>query len=164
MKSFISKTIFILLAINLLPLHMLAQTNPIEVKTVTLENSLIRFWNNTGFANLEWSYFLMIIIGIVFIYLGIKKKWEPLLLVPIGFGILIGNIPFMEGYQIGIYENGSVMNTLYSGVIKGWYPPLIFLGIGAMTDYSALIYNPKLILLGAAAQLGIFLTFIGAYL
>ena len=164
MKSFISKTIFILLAINLLPLHMLAQTNPIEVKTVTLENSLIRFWNNTGFANLEWSYFLMIIIGIVFIYLGIKKKWEPLLLVPIGFGILIGNIPFMEGYQIGIYENGSVMNTLYSGVIKGWYPPLIFLGIGAMTDFSALISNPKLILLGAAAQLGIFLTFIGAYL
>ncbi|MCC7521552.1 MAG: sodium ion-translocating decarboxylase subunit beta [Flavobacteriaceae bacterium] len=143
---------------------MLAQTNPIEVKTVTLENSLIRFWNNTGFANLEWSYFLMIIIGIVFIYLGIKKKWEPLLLVPIGFGILIGNIPFMEGYQIGIYENGSVMNTLYSGVIKGWYPPLIFLGIGAMTDFSALISNPKLILLGAAAQLGIFLTFIGAYL
>ncbi len=164
MKSFISKAIFILVGIILLPIHLQAQTNPVEVKTVTLENSLIRFWNNTGFANLEWSYALMIVIGILFIYLGIKKKWEPLLLVPIGFGILIGNVPFVAGNQIGIYENGSVMNTLYGGVVKGWYPPLIFLGIGAMTDFSALISNPKLILLGAAAQVGIFLTFIGAYL
>lgn len=164
MKSFISKIIFILATLFLLPNKIQAQTESVDVKKVTLENSLIRFWNNTGFANLEWGYFLMIVIGIVFIYLGIKKKWEPLLLVPIGFGVLIGNIPFVEGYQIGIYENGSVLNTLYSGVIKGWYPPLIFLGIGAMTDFSALISNPKLILLGAAAQLGIFLTFIGAYL
>jgi sodium ion-translocating decarboxylase beta subunit len=164
MKSIISKIIFILATLFLLPNQIQAQTESVDVKKVTLENSLIRFWNNTGFANLEWGYFLMIVIGIVFIYLGIKKKWEPLLLVPIGFGILIGNIPFVEGYQIGIYENGSVLNTLYSGVIKGWYPPLIFLGIGAMTDFSALISNPKLILLGAAAQLGIFLTFIGAYI
>lgn len=125
--------------------------------------SIQKFWLNTGIANFEFKYLAMIIVGIFFIYLGIAKEWEPLLLVPIGFGILIGNIPFMEGYDIGIYEEGSVMNLLYSGVIQGWYPPLIFLGIGAMTDFSSLISNPKLMLLGAAAQLGIFLTFIGAY-
>jgi sodium ion-translocating decarboxylase beta subunit len=164
MKRYVSKIIIVLLGVFFLPIQFFGQTDQVNVKEVTLENSLINFWNNTGFANLEWGYFIMIIVGILFIYLGIKKKWEPLLLVPIGFGVLIGNIPFVEGYQIGIYENGSVLNTLYSGVIKGWYPPLIFLGIGAMTDFSALISNPKLILLGAAAQLGIFLTFIGAYL
>ena len=82
-----------------------------------------------------------------------------MLLVPIGFGILVGNIAFYPGLQIGVYETGSVMNYLYFGVLQGIYPPLIFLGIGAMTDFSALISNPKLILIGAAAQLGIF----GAY-
>lgn len=84
---------------------------------------------------------------------------------PIGFGILIGNVPFMEnaGLQLGIYEDGSVMNYLYQGVLKGVYPPLIFLGIGAMTDFSTLISNPRLLMLGAAAQVGIFATFIGAF-
>ena len=84
-----------------------------------------------------------------------------MLLIPIGFGILVGNIPFPleAGLRIGIYEEGSVLNILYSGVKQGWYPPLIFLGIGAMTDFSALIANPKLVLVGAAAQFGIF----GAY-
>ncbi|MDD3321476.1 MAG: sodium ion-translocating decarboxylase subunit beta [Paludibacter sp.] len=125
--------------------------------------SLEGFWANTGFSNFEFNYLIMLIIGIVFIYLGIAKNWEPLLLVPIGFGILVGNVPFTEGYKIGIYEQGSVMNILYGGVISGWYPPLIFLGIGAMTDFSSLISNPKLMLLGAAAQVGIFVTFIGAY-
>lgn len=129
----------------------------------TLGESIQGFWTSTGFANVQLKYLAMILIGIIFIFLGIKKNWEPLLLVPIGFGILVGNIPFTPGYQIGIYEEGSVLNILYSGVINGWYPPLIFLGIGAMTDFSALISNPKLILLGAAAQLGIFITFIGAY-
>lgn len=129
----------------------------------TLGESIQGFWTSTGFANVQLKYLAMIFIGIIFIFLGIKKNWEPLLLVPIGFGILVGNIPFTPGYQIGIYEEGSVLNILYSGVINGWYPPLIFLGIGAMTDFSALISNPKLILLGAAAQLGIFITFIGAY-
>ncbi|OIP83050.1 MAG: glutaconyl-CoA decarboxylase subunit beta [Porphyromonadaceae bacterium CG2_30_38_12] len=123
----------------------------------------MKFWNNTSFANFNFKYLIMIFIGIIFIYLGIAKNWEPLLLVPIGFGILVGNVPFTEGYKIGIYETGSVMNILYSGVISGWYPPLIFLGIGSMTDFSTLIANPKLMLLGAAAQLGIFATFIGAY-
>ena len=105
----------------------------------------------------------MIAVGIIFIILAVKKGWEPLLLVPIGFGMIVGNIPFSTGYEIGIYEEGSVLNILYSGVVKGWYPPLIFLGIGAMTDFSSLISNPKLMLLGAAAQVGIFLTFFGAF-
>jgi len=124
-------------------------------------NQFIRF---TGFANFTLGHLAMILIGLVFIYLAIKKEYEPLLLVPIGFGILVGNIPFVEnvGLQIGIYEQGSVLNYLYFGVMKGVYPPLIFLGIGAMTDFSALISNPKLMLLGAAAQIGIFLTFMAA--
>ena len=102
----------------------------------------------------------MLCIGLFFIYLAIKKDFEPLLLVPIGFGILVGNIPFQMGNEIGIYEENSVLNILYNGVRAGWYPPLIFLGIGAMTDFSALLANPKLMLVGAAAQFGIF----GAYM
>jgi len=122
--------------------------------------SLQQFWEYTGFANCTWQHITMIVIGLVFVFLGIAKKWEPLLLVPIGFGIIIGNIPALPGLQISIYEEGSVLSTLYQGVIHGWYPPLIFLGIGAMTDFSALISQPRLILIGAAAQVGIF----GAYL
>lgn len=121
--------------------------------------SIRQFLSFTGFANMSWQHLIMIAVGILFITLAIKKNWEPLLLVPIGFGIIIGNIPFAEGYQIGIYEEGSVMNILYQGVLKGWYPPLIFLGIGAMTDFSSLISQPRLMLIGAAAQAGIF----GAY-
>ena len=102
----------------------------------------------------------MILIGVFFITMGIVKEWEPLLLVPIGFGMIVGNIPMFPGLNIGIYEDGSVLNILYQGVKQGWYPPLIFLGIGAMTDFSALISQPRLILIGAAAQMGIF----GAYL
>ncbi len=125
---------------------------------------LKQFIEFTGFANVTIGHLIMLSVGLIFIYLAIKKEYEPLLLVPIGFGILIGNIPFIEniGLQIGIYENGSVLNYLYYGVLKGIYPPLIFLGIGAMTDFSALLSNPKLMLLGAAAQVGIFVTFIGA--
>ena len=108
---------------------------------------------------MTWQHLVMICIGIAFITVAIVKDWEPLLLVPIGFGMIIGNIPFTEGLQIGIYEQGSVMNILYQGVQKGWYPPLIFLGIGAMTDFSSLISQPRLLLIGAAAQIGIF----GAY-
>ena len=123
-------------------------------------NSLSQFWEFTGFANCTWQHLVMILIGIVFITLGIVKKWEPLLLVPIGFGMIIGNIPVYPGMNVSIYEEGSVLNILYQGVRQGWYPPLIFLGIGAMTDFSALISQPRLILIGAAAQIGIF----GAYL
>lgn len=125
----------------------------------TVIDSLLQFLQYTGFANMTWQHIVMIIIGIAFIAVAIIKDWEPLLLVPIGFGMIIGNIPFTEGLQIGIYENGSVMNILYQGVQKGWYPPLIFLGIGAMTDFSSLISQPRLLLIGAAAQIGIF----GAY-
>ena len=126
----------------------------------TIIDSLQQFLSYTGFANLTWQHLVMIAIGILFIFLAIKKEWEPLLLIPIGFGIIIGNIPFTEGLNIGIYEEGSVLNILYSGVRYGWYPPLIFLGIGAMTDFSALISQPRLMLIGAAAQVGIF----GAYM
>ncbi|MEN8194322.1 MAG: sodium ion-translocating decarboxylase subunit beta [Bacteroidota bacterium] len=123
-----------------------------------------QFFQFTGFANLTFGHLIMLAVGLFFIFLAIKKDYEPLLLVPIGFGILMGNIPFLEnvGLQIGLYEEGSVLNYLYFGVMKGIYPPLIFLGIGAMTDFSALISSPKLLLLGAAAQVGIFLTFMVA--
>ena len=125
---------------------------------------LSTFLNFTGFANATIGHFVMIIVGLIFLFLAIKHDYEPLLLVPIGTGIIIGNIPFLKnaGLQIGIYETGSTLNYLYFGVLKGIYPPLIFLGIGAMTDFSTLISNPKLLLLGAAAQLGIFVTFFGA--
>ena len=126
----------------------------------TVFESLQQFLQYTGFANMTWQHAVMILIGIAFITVAIKKDWEPLLLVPIGFGMIIGNIPFTSGLQIGIYEQGSVMNILYQGVQKGWYPPLIFLGIGAMTDFSSLISQPRLLLIGAAAQVGIF----GAYM
>ena len=125
----------------------------------TVIESLQQFWEYTGFANMTFQHLIMVIIGIAFITVAIKKDWEPLLLVPIGFGMIIGNIPITEGLNVGIYEEGSVLNILYQGVQKGWYPPLIFLGIGAMTDFSALISQPRLMLIGAAAQVGIF----GAY-
>ena len=119
-------------------------------------NNLQQFWEYTGFANATFQHILMICIGLGFLTMGIVKEWEPLLLVPIGFGMIIGNIPLYPGFTVGIYEEGSVLNILYHGVRNGWYPPLIFLGIGAMTDFSSLISNPKLLLIGAAAQLGIF--------
>ena len=118
-----------------------------------------QFLEFTAFANMTIGHIIMILIGLAFIYLAISREYEPMLLVTIGFGILVGNIAFQPGSEIGVYESGSVLNYLYFGVLKGVYPPLIFLGIGAMTDFSALISNPKLMLVGAAAQLGIF----GAY-
>ena len=98
-------------------------------------NNLADFWTYTGFANATFGHIVMIFFGLLFIYLAVAKEFEPMLLIPIGFGILIGNIPFnMEaGLKVGIYEEGSVLNILYQGVTSGWYPPLIFLGIGAMT-------------------------------
>ncbi len=118
----------------------------------TVEN----FWKFTGFHNCEWTNLVMLAVGCFFVWLAIRKNFEPLLLVPIGFGMLIGNIPFQPGMEIGIYEEGSVLNILYNGVERGWYPPLIFLGIGAMTDFSALLANPKLMIIGACAQFRIF--------
>src|SRR5665647_2513302 len=134
-----------------------------------MSDHLNQFISYTAFANFTLGHVIMIIIGLVFIYLAIAKGFEPMLLVPIGFGILVGNIPFLGAEhiassdplnpEIGIYQSGSVLNYLYFGVRYGVYPPIIFLGIGAMTDFSSLISNPKLMLVGAAAQLGIF----GAY-
>lgn len=131
------------------------QTNIFSI----IGDNLNQFFQYTGFANTTTGHLIMIVIGLIFVYLAIKKDWEPMLLVPIGFGIIIGNIPLFPGMSVGVYEEGSVLNILYQGVRQGFYPPLIFLGIGAMTDFSALISNPKLMLIGAAAQFGIF----GAY-
>ena len=125
-------------------------------------NNFNEFLSFTGFANATVPNLIMIVVGAIFIWLAIRKDFEPLLLVPIGLGIILGNIPFKAdaGLEIGLYEDNSVLNIFYQGVRQGWYPPLVFLGIGAMTDFSALISNPKLILIGASAQFGVF----GAYM
>ncbi len=127
-----------------------------------LVNNFNEFLTYTGFANGEVGNYIMILVGAFFLWLAIKKDFEPLLLIPIGLGIILGNIPFRAdaGLEIGLYEDNSVLNIFYQGVKQGWYPPLVFLGIGAMTDFSALLSNPKLVLVGAAAQFGIF----GAYM
>ncbi|MGQ9796350.1 sodium ion-translocating decarboxylase subunit beta, partial [Desulfosoma sp.] len=111
--------------------------------------TILRFLANTGFGLVDYRHLLMIVVGCAFIYLGIAKHYEPLLLVPIGFGILMGNIPVFKGFGLGIYEPGSVLNYLYFGVRQSIYPPLIFLGIGAMTDFSTMLARPILMLLGA---------------
>ena len=123
---------------------------------------LIEFLSNTGFALADYRHIIMILVGIIIIYLGIAKQYEPLLLVPIGFGMLIGNIPVFKDFGLGIYESGSFLNYIYYGVTHDIYPPLIFLGIGALTDFSTMLARPALMLLGAAAQMGIFITFLGA--
>ena len=120
------------------------------------------FLTTTAISTMTWGNALMIVIGIIFISLAIIKDYEPLLLLPIGFGVVVGNIPFVQGMSLSVYDEGSVLSYIYLGVSHGIYPPLIFLGIGAMTDFSTMLSNPKLVLLGAAAQIGIFLTFIGA--
>ncbi|MCB9523491.1 MAG: sodium ion-translocating decarboxylase subunit beta [Myxococcales bacterium] len=125
-------------------------------------DTLTQFLSAGAFGHFTLGHAIMIAVGVLFIWLAIAKDYEPLLLVPIGFGIVVGNIPFADGMNIGVYEEGSVLSILYKGVSQGWYPPLIFLGIGAMTDFGAMLQAPKLILLGAAAQAGIFLTFLGA--
>jgi oxaloacetate decarboxylase beta subunit len=146
----------------------LPQYQPSDPDEAQLAGGLKQFWAYTGFRNATSGNLIMIVVGLIFIFLAIRYEYEPLLLVPIGTGILIGNVPFFsEGglnLQIGIYQQGSVLNYLYFGVLKGVYPPLIFLGIGAMTDFSSLISNPRLLFLGAAAQIGIFVTFVGALL
>jgi len=141
------------------------------------QNYLEQILNSSGFVNLSYKNVIMLLIGILFIYLGIAKEYEPLLLVPIGFGILVGNIPLpMQIFNsISVYmidpvtqqytfntTTNSVMGLFYFGVRSGLFHPLIFLGIGAMTDFSALLSNPRSLLLGAAAQVGIFVTFLGA--
>ena len=123
---------------------------------------LVEFLSTTGFATMTWGNLLMIVIGLIFITLAITKDYEPLLLLPIGFGAMVGNIPSIPGMALSVYDPGSVLSYIYFGVSQGIFPPLIFLGIGAMTDFSTMLSNPRLVLLGAAAQIGIFLTLIGA--
>jgi len=132
---------------------------------------ILRIIETTGFSNMTWPNLIMILIGLLAIYLAIVKKYEPLLLLPIGFGVIVGNIPYDPSLPLGVYDtvaNGasqnSVFSLIYFGVTSGVFPPLIFLGIGALTDFSSLISSPKSVLLGAAAQVGIFGTYIGALL
>ncbi|SET81086.1 glutaconyl-CoA decarboxylase beta subunit [Natronincola peptidivorans] len=118
---------------------------------------LIDFFGNTGIPNMTWQQLVMIAVACVLLYLAIAKKFEPLLLVPIGFGALMTNLPLS-----GVMGEGGLLYYFYQGVSLGVFPPLIFLGVGAMTDFGPLIANPKSLFLGAAAQFGIFFTFIGA--
>ncbi len=111
---------------------------------------------------LTYKHVIMLIVGGIFLYLAIAKQYEPLLLVPIGFGIIVGNIPADPVLEMGLYDHNSVLGYLYKGVELGIYPPLIFLGVGAMTDFSAMLSQPRLMLLGAAAQIGVFITFLGS--
>jgi carboxybiotin decarboxylase len=126
--------------------------------------SLQQLWENTGFRNILPGHLVMILVGLVLIFLAIRYEYKPLVLIPMGIGVILGNIPFAREaiYPIGVYREGSIMNYLYQGVLTGIYPALIFLGIGALTDFSSMIANPRLMLLGAAAQVGIFATFLGA--
>ncbi|TFZ39632.1 sodium ion-translocating decarboxylase subunit beta [Soehngenia longivitae] len=141
---------------------------------------VVDFLNSTGFAMMSFGSIIMIIISLVLLYLAIAKGFEPLLLIPIAFGMLLANLPGADMMKEPVVEiirdpntgelvshtkeYGGLLYYLYQGVKLGIYPPLIFLGIGAMTDFGPLIANPKSILLGAAAQFGIFATFIGAVL
>jgi oxaloacetate decarboxylase beta subunit len=154
-----------------------------------LGQSLLDFFNSMGFATITWQQIVMLLIGCILLYLAIVKKYEPLLLVPIAFGMILANLPgaglMDHPYEVlnlvpaadaaeqgtnyvvthaDAYTNGGLLYYLYQGVKLGIYPPLIFLGVGAMTDFAPLIANPKSLLLGAAAQLGIFIAFIGALL
>jgi sodium ion-translocating decarboxylase beta subunit len=130
-------------------------------------DSFLRLLNDTGFAHLDWQHLLMIGIALVLIYLAVVKQYEPLLLLPISFGMLLVNLPLaglMDGPSTvnGQFQPGGLIYYLYQGVDLGIYPPLIFLGVGAMTDFGPLLANPRSILLGAAAQLGIFAALLGA--
>ncbi len=147
---------------------------------MNLLDILMDFFKSTGFAAITWGQVAMILVSFVLLYLAIAKGFEPLLLIPIAFGMLLANLPetgLMKGPVVEIVtdpqtgklvsqtkEYGGLLYYLYQGVKLGIYPPLIFLGVGAMTDFGPLIANPKSILLGAAAQFGIFATFIGAVL
>ena len=143
-----------------------------------LNNLLINFgeifvnlWESSGLANGDWTNYVMLLISFLLMYLAIVKGFEPLLLLPIAFGMFLINLPGAHDILWGIqgegvaYEdvqNKGLLWYLFYGVQNVIYPPLIFLGIGAMTDFGPLISNPKSMIIGAAAQFGIFLTLIGA--
>lgn len=145
-----------------------------------LASSFVSLWHQTGFANIAYGQIIMIAVGMVLLYLGIVKDFEPLLLIPIGFGGILSNIPItnmskvtevvMQGttqgsgeiFQYVMHYSDTFLGQIYSfGVASGLFPLMIFMGVGAMTDFGPLIANPKTSLLGAAAQLGIFTTLLG---
>ena len=123
----------------------------------SLLHSIADFISLTGFASLHFGDVLMLAISCLLLYLAIQKGFEPLLLVPIGFGMLLSNLP-----ETGIFDKGGLISYFYFGVKAGVFPPLIFMGIGALTDFGPLLANPKTLLLGAAAQFGIFATLLGS--
>ena len=122
-----------------------------------MSDILLQFLRSTALSAITWQHILMIVIGCLLIYLGISKRYEPLLLVPIGFGAVLANIPLAA-----LSEPGGLLYYFYFGIKTGLFPPLIFLGIGAMTDFGPLLAKPNTFLLGAAAQFGIFGTLLGA--
>ncbi|MFI3190884.1 glutaconyl-CoA decarboxylase subunit beta [Crenothrix sp. D3] len=121
-----------------------------------MEN-LISLWHSTGLYNFTAGQAFMMLVGFLLLFLAIKKGFEPLLLLPIGFGAILSNIPIA-----GIAEEGGLLSYLYFGIKAGIFPLLIFMGVGAMTDFGPMIANPKTLLLGAAAQFGIFASLLGA--
>jgi oxaloacetate decarboxylase beta subunit len=138
-----------------------------------VEESLMNFLSSTGFAGLTWETIVMIIIACVLLYLAIVKQFEPLLLLPIAFGMLLTNLPGAGMFNGDLFagghvhwesfvQKGGMLDYLYLGVKLGLYPCLIFVGVGAMTDFGPMLANPKSLLLGAAAQLGIFATYLAA--
>jgi len=124
-------------------------------------DTLEKLWSTSGFATMTIQQGIMIIIACVLLYMAIVKKYEPLLLLPIAFGMLLANLP-MTGLMDGSTSPAGLLYYLYQGVKLGIYPSLIFLGIGAMTDFGPLIARPTSLLLGAAAQLGIYIAFMTA--
>ncbi|MDR1698426.1 MAG: sodium ion-translocating decarboxylase subunit beta [Prevotellaceae bacterium] len=150
--------------------------------SLEIGESLLKFVRDMGFSqffvDMGWRYLVMLFIGCLLLYLAIVKKFEPLLLLPIAFGMILSNLPMAGLYHAELFEGGHVhwgefadgfstgatglLDILYLGVKLGVYPCLIFIGVGAMTDFGPLLANPKSLLLGAAAQLGIFATYLGA--
>lgn len=128
--------------------------------TYSFADTLVKIWEMSGFATITWQQLVMILVSFVLIYLAIVKKFEPLLLLPIAFGMLLANMP-MTGLMDGPLgdQPGGLLYYLYQGIELGIYPPLIFLGIGAMTDFAPLIARPSSLFLGAAAQFGIYIAF-----
>jgi sodium ion-translocating decarboxylase beta subunit len=122
-------------------------------------DTLVEFIGNTGFLNMDYRSAIMIVVALIFLVLAIRYGFEPLLLVPIAFGMLLSNLPLS-----GMFDEGGLFYWFYQLNKMGILPPLIFMGIGAMTDFGPLIANPRSLLIGAAAQFGIFTSFIGAIL
>ncbi len=158
--------------------NLVAATETVSAETTHtglsyIQESLINFLESTGFAGLTWETIIMIFIACVLLYLAIVKQFEPLLLLPIAFGMLLTNLPGAAMFNSDLFagghvhwesfvQKGGLLDYLYLGVKLGIYPCLIFVGVGAMTDFGPMLANPKSLLLGAAAQLGIFATYLAA--